>query len=116
MNKTKILLFLSLLSLALTKMQRRQRRLEMQRSYFSMLSRGNSKEKKSVPVFEFMYQISLVRASHWYREVTGSNHVEVLNFSGFHIRNFMKCVHNCEDHSLLESFPNWESNLRQFFN
>ena len=25
----------------------------------------------------------LVRASHRYREVTGSNHVEVLNFSGF---------------------------------
>ena len=61
-----------------------------------------------------MYQISLVRASHRYREVTGSNHVEVLNFSGFHIRNFINCVHNCEDHSLLESSPNWESNLRQF--
>ena len=25
----------------------------------------------------------LVRASHWYREVTGSNPVEVMNFSGF---------------------------------
>ena len=115
MNKTRILSFLSLLSLALTKMQRRQSRLEMQRSYFSMQSRGNSKEKKNVPVFEFMYQILLVRASHRYREVTGSNHVEVL-ISGFHIRNFMSCVHNCEDHSLLESSPNWESNLRQFFN
>ena len=34
----------------------------------------------------------LVRASHRYREVTGSNPVEVLNF-------FIKCVHNCEDHS-----------------
>ena len=26
----------------------------------------------------------LVRASHWYREVTGSNPVEVLNLSGFY--------------------------------
>ena len=44
----------------------------------------------------------LVRASHRYREVTGSNPVEVLNFSGFYIRNCINCVHNCEDHSLLD--------------
>ena len=43
----------------------------------------------------------MVRASHRYREVTGSNPVEDLNFSGFYIRNCISCVHNCEDHSLL---------------
>ena len=42
----------------------------------------------------------LVRASHWYREVTGTNPVEVLTFSGFYIRNCINCIHNCEDHSL----------------
>ena len=31
----------------------------------------------------FIHVAQLVRASHWYREVTGSNPVEVLNFSGF---------------------------------
>ena len=46
----------------------------------------------------------LVRASHRYREVTGSNPVEVLTFSGLYIRNCINCVHNCEDHSLLELF------------
>ena len=44
----------------------------------------------------------LVRASHRYREVTGWNPVEVLNFSGFYIRNYINCVHSCEDHSLLD--------------
>ena len=33
-------------------------------------------------------------------EVTGSNPVEVMNFSGFYIRNYINCVQNCEDHSL----------------
>ena len=40
----------------------------------------------------------LVRASHWYREVTGSNPVEE-NFWELHIRNCINCVHNCEDHT-----------------
>ena len=44
----------------------------------------------------------LVRASPRYRKVTGSNPVEVLNFSGFYIHNCINCVHNCEDHSLLD--------------
>ena len=44
----------------------------------------------------------LVRASHQYYEVTDSNPVEALNFSGFYIRNCINCVHNCEDHSLLD--------------
>ena len=32
----------------------------------------------------------------------GSN--EVLNFSGFNIRNCINCVHNCEDHSFLDLY------------
>ena len=43
----------------------------------------------------------LVRASHWYREVTGSNPVEVLNFSGLFVRNCLNSIHNCDDHGLL---------------
>ena len=46
--------------------------------------------------------LQLVRASHRYHEVTGSTPVEVLNCSGFYIRNCINCVHNCEDHSLLD--------------
>ena len=46
--------------------------------------------------------LQLVRASHRYHEVTGSTPVEVLNFSGFYIRNCINCVRNCEDHSLLD--------------
>ena len=44
----------------------------------------------------------LVRASHRYREVTGSNPVEVLTISGFYIRNCLNCVRNCDDHSSLD--------------
>ena len=44
----------------------------------------------------------LVRASHWYREVTGSNLVEVLTFSDLDKRSYINCVHNCEDHSSLD--------------
>ena len=43
----------------------------------------------------------LVRASHRYQEVMGSNPVEVLTFSGFNMSNCITCVHNCEDHSSL---------------
>ena len=43
----------------------------------------------------------LVRALHWYREVTGSNPVEIFrSFFRFLLRNCINCVHNCEDHSL----------------
>ena len=47
----------------------------------------------------------LVKASHRCHEVTGSNPVEVLTFSAFYIRHCINlyCVHNCEDHSLLET-------------
>ena len=44
----------------------------------------------------------LHRASHQYREVTGSSPVEVLNFSGFFVCNCKNCDHNCEDHSSFE--------------
>ena len=36
-------------------------------------------------------------ASHRYREVTGSNPVEVLNFFQAPLRNCINCVH-CDDH------------------
>jgi len=49
----------------------------------------------------FIAQLVRSRASHRYHEVTGSNPVEVLTFSGFSIRNCLSCVHNCEDHILL---------------
>ena len=39
----------------------------------------------------------LVRASHRYREVTGSNPVEVLNFCQASLRNCINCFH-CDDH------------------
>ena len=42
----------------------------------------------------------LFRASQWYREVTGSNPVEVLTFLGFYMQ--LLSVHNCNDHSLLD--------------
>ena len=42
----------------------------------------------------------LVRASHRYREVTGSNPVEVLKIFEASLRNCKNCVHDCEDHSL----------------
>ena len=50
-------------------------------------------------VSDFIAQ--LVRPSHWYRMATGSNLVEVLTFSGFY-RNWLNCVHNCEDDSWLQ--------------
>ena len=41
---------------------------------------------------------SVGRASHWYREVTGSNPVEVLNFFfKASLRNCINCLH-CDDH------------------
>ena len=45
------------------------------------------------------FTAQLVRASHRYREVTGSNPVEVLNFFQASLRNCKNCDHNCEDHS-----------------
>ena len=48
---------------------------------------------------------SVGRASHRYREVTGSNPVEVLNFFQASLRNCINCVH-CDDHFFIFiSFP-----------
>ena len=43
----------------------------------------------------------LVRASQRYREVTGSKSVEVLLYEAS-LCNCLNCVHNCDDHSLLD--------------
>ena len=49
--------------------------------------------------------ISVGRASHRYREVTGSNPVEALNFFQASLRNCINCVH-CDDHFFtFISFP-----------
>ena len=60
----------------------------------------------------------LVRVSHGYREVTGSNPIEVLTFSGFYIRNCISCFHNCEDHSLIShsQFNIWNISDISYFN
>ena len=47
----------------------------------------------------------LVTASHRYRKVTGLNLVEILKCPGLYIRSCINCVHNYEDHSLLDSHP-----------
>ena len=47
---------------------------------------------------------SLGRASHRYREVTGSSPVEVLNFFQASLRSCKNCDHNCEDHSSFEYY------------
>ena len=53
----------------------------------------------------------LVRASHRYREVTGSSPVQVLNFFQASLRNCKNCDHNCEDHSSLISYPQFTYDL-----
>ena len=50
------------------------------------------------------FRTQLVRASQRYREVTGSDPVEVVNFLGFYTRNYINCVHNWEDHSFCEDY------------
>ena len=51
------------------------------------------------------------RASHRYREVTGSNPVEVLNFFQASLRNCINCV-LCDDHFFIfTSFPQFLYNL-----
>ena len=57
----------------------------------------------------------LVRASHWCRDVTGSNPVEVLTFSGFYIRNCINCIHNCKDHNLRD-FTSAVQYMKHFIN
>ena len=40
------------------------------------------------------FMAQLIRASHGYRDVTGSNPIEVLTFLDFYIRNCLNCVPN----------------------
>ena len=61
----------------------------------------NQTHKWPIPIVSGLIA-QLAKASHRYREVTGLNPVEVLNFSGFYVRNFVNCVLNCDDHSLLD--------------
>ena len=69
----------------------------------SSLSQEHANPQLTTPnVSGFIAQ--LVRASHRYREVTGSNPVEVLNFFQDSLCNCINCVHNWEDHP---SFDTW---------
>ena len=52
---------------------------------------------------------SVARASHRYREVTGSNPVEVLNLFQASLRNCINCVH-CVNHFFI-SFPQFTYDL-----
>ena len=47
----------------------------------------------------------LIKASHRYREGTGSNPLKSWNFFSAFLRNCVDCVHNCEDHSSFDFFP-----------
>ena len=67
------------------------------RTQFMQLHKKPEKKKKWAPnISGFIAQ--LVRAPQRYREVAGSNSVEVLIFvfSGF-LSNCINCVHNCEE-------------------
>ena len=55
----------------------------------------------------------LVRASHRYREVTGSNPVKVLSFSGFYTQLLKLRSYNYDDHSLHEGTCWKSSNERR---
>ena len=49
----------------------------------------------------------VVRASHRYREVTGSNPVRKSWLFQASIRSCLNCVRNCDDHSSLEILLSW---------
>ena len=61
------------------------------------------------------FMAQLVRALHWYREITGSNHVEVLTFSGFHTQLFKLRSLHCDDHSSLD-FKSAVQYMKHFIN
>ena len=61
----------------------------------SYLSREHMNPKLTCSQRQWLHS-SVGRASHRYREVTGSSPVEVLHAS---LRNCKNCDHNCEDHS-----------------
>ena len=65
---------------------------------FVVIPHGNIRTHKwpAPNVSGFIAQ--LVRASHRYREVTGSNPLKFWIFQAS-LRNYKNCVHSCEDHS-----------------
>ena len=65
---------------------------------FTYLSREHMNPKLTCSQRQWLHS-SVGRASHRYREVTGSSPVEVLNFFQASLRNCKNCDHNCEDHS-----------------
>ena len=65
------------------------------------LSREHMNPKLTCSQRQWLHS-SVGRASHRYREVTGSSPVEVLNFFQASLRNCENCDHNCEDHSSFE--------------
>ena len=65
------------------------------------LSREHMNPKLTCSQRQWLHS-SVGRASHRYREVTGSSPVEVLNFFQASLRNCINCDHNCEDHSSFE--------------
>ena len=67
----------------------------------SCLSREHMNPKLTCSQRQWLHS-SVGRASHRYREVTGSSPVEVLNFFQASLRNCKNCDHNCEDHSLFD--------------
>ena len=64
----------------------------------SYLSREHMNPKLTCSQRQWLHS-SVGRASHRYREVTGSSPVEVLNFFQASLRNCKNCDRNCEDHS-----------------
>ena len=62
----------------------------------SLLSREHMNPQLTCSQRQWLHS-SVSRASHRYREVTGSNPVEVLNFFQASLRNYITCIH-CDDH------------------
>ena len=72
-------------------------------SFTSYLSREHMNPKLTCSQRQWFHS-SVGRASHRYREVTGSSPVEVLNFFQASLRNCKNCDHNCEDHSSFDFY------------
>ena len=68
----------------------------------SFLSREHMNPQLTCSQRQWLHS-SVGRASHRYREVTGSNPVEVLNFFQASLRNCINCVH-CDDHFFIFVF------------
>ena len=67
----------------------------------SFLSREHMNPQLTYSQRQWLHS-SVGRASHRYREVTGSNPVEVLNFFQASLRNCINCVY-CDDHFFIFS-------------